>query len=98
MISTKIFGRHKEDWTQARTGGFFRSTHSFQTELWSSKSFQSANHTLAVRSFDLSVPRLLQKTVDGFKHLLGLNAHITGWLGRHATSTDDPVVDYDKTD
>jgi hypothetical protein len=41
---------------------------------------------------------LLQKTVDGFKHLLGLNAHITGWLGRHATSTDDSVVDYDKTD
>src|SRR5215472_17463524 len=39
---------------------------------------------------------LLQKTVDGFKYLLGLNPHITGWLGRHATSTDGPVVNYDE--
>jgi hypothetical protein len=33
MISTKMSGRHKEACTQKRTGGFFLSTQSFQTEL-----------------------------------------------------------------
>jgi hypothetical protein len=41
---------------------------------------------------------LLQKTVDGFKHLFGLNAHIADWLGRHTTGTNNSVVDYDQAD
>src|SRR5215470_13076438 len=60
MTSTSIPGRQKSVVRQARAGGFAGSTHSFQTELWSSNRRMSAIQTWALSSCDLSVPARLR--------------------------------------
>ena len=55
MISTKQ-ARTRSARTHARTGGLFRSTHSFQNALCSSNSLMSDSQTWAIKSLDLPVP------------------------------------------
>src|SRR5215831_20482144 len=56
MISTRISGRARSAFTQARAGGFSGSTQAFHTEFMSANSAMSLIHRLAESRFDLLVP------------------------------------------
>src|SRR4029077_6132982 len=56
MISTRISGRARSAFTQARAGGFSGSTQTFHTEFMSANNAMSLIHRLADSRFDLLVP------------------------------------------
>ena len=92
MISTSYSGPASAASIAARTGGFAVSTQASHTSFMADQVEMSVSHTVALSSFDLSVPAVGQELVDAGEDVARLGLHAVGVLADLPGQVDRPVV------